>query len=68
MGKNRLSIGAAELLKLAAHQIEVRDCQGRGGCRHYNVERGAMCCPSLNPRDNGEVCCYGWQPIEGGEA
>lgn len=39
MGKMNLSLGAAELVRLAATQIEHRDCQRN--CKHYNYERGA---------------------------
>lgn len=58
MGKMNLSIGAAELVRLAATQIEHRDCQRN--CKHYNYERGALLCPNLYPRDNGEIACYGY--------
>lgn len=58
MGKMNLSLGAAELVRLAATQIERRDCQRN--CKHYNYERGALFCPNLNLRDNGEIACYGY--------
>lgn len=63
MGKMNLSIGAAELVRLAAQQIERRDCQRH--CEHYDYERGALYCPSLNPRDNGAISCYGWRGDDG---
>lgn len=64
MGKMKLSTGAAELVKLAASQIEHRDCQR--GCKFYNDRRGALYCPHLAPRDNGEIACYGWLEEEAG--
>lgn len=66
MGKMNLSIGAAELVRLAATQIEHKDCQRN--CKHYNYERGALFCPNLDPRDKGEIACYGWQEGSGDAA
>lgn len=66
MGKMNLSIGAAELLRLSASKIEHSDCQRN--CKFYNVERGAMFCPNLDPRDNGEIACYGWREGAGDAA
>ena len=63
MGKMNLSLGAAELVRLAAVKIERQDCQRN--CKFYNVERGALFCPNLNPRDNGDISCHGWQDSEG---
>ena len=54
-----LSGAAMELLQLAARQIEYRDCQR--GCIYYDDESGALGCPHLRPRDNGIVCCYGYE-------
>lgn len=66
MGKMNLSIGAAELLRLSASKIEHRDCQRN--CKFYDVERGAMFCPNLNPCDNGEITCCGWREGAGDAA
>ena len=53
MGKMNLSIGAAELLRMAARKIEYRDCMRN--CKFYDVERGAMFCPNLEPQRRPEV-------------
>lgn len=66
MGKMNLSIGAAELLRMMARKIEYRDCMRN--CKFYDVERGAMFCPNLDPRDKGEIACYGWQEGSGDAA
>lgn len=50
---------ALELLELASSRVWAFDCMR--DCKHRREGQKAYQCPHFNPRDNGEIRCYGWR-------
>lgn len=50
------------MVQMAAQRIIDHDC--RRDCRHYHDGDTPIACPHLYPRDNGVICCYGWEPCD----